>query len=230
MELSKGDWHQYLAGYEPDFSACIQSAHEDMSAAQEVSGMMGGRVYGQIWSKVLQEFLGVAKRRSNVTVVRLPNAGYSLIAIGPYLIFPWRFSDRQGVDPGDRPFAKSDARVKLFSAERQPSQLQLPIGFEGELSEGELSEDEFIFSDEIFSQYRVVIVAFASNPKSIHKIIWGEAELLSSGKFVYMLNQREIIIENGKRESVWDPDASFADTEAVDVPVRRKSKNKKNAE
>lgn len=225
----RGHWFENLGVIEPEVRKTVLDAHHDMVGAQDESKMSSGGVYGQMWLKLHKSFEAMARNNGHtMQVIRVRNANYKLVTVGPYLLYPWRFSSKQVDDIEGKRFAKPNSvRSRLFAlSPSSQSEPMLPFSLEGE-SGSVMDEILEVDSDvEIYDSYRVVIIGISSNSDSIHKLIWGEASLTENGR-LKMRDSREIMMESQDTISVWDNDASFDGGDIAEIPVLRKNKDQR---
>lgn len=216
----KTSWYKDLAWLEPEIASCIHECHESMAEAQSCSKLNGNLVYGAIWNKLLSSFASLKNGIPRVSTLSVPKAGYKLITIDQYVLFPWRFSSRQDADIEDQYFRKSDTREKIFNLSPAPQQLELDL--DGLYMENQES-DELEIDSKIFEKYSVVIVGLSSNSSAIHKVIWGLASLDENGHIT--INEcREIDMIGPSSDRLENDGESFDNAPTTDILVTRKNK------
>lgn len=158
----------------------LRDCHNRLAEAQATAEMTGNQVYGNIWLKVLQDFVGAFGHLPGAHILRVPSAPYDLIAFGDAVLFPWRYAREAGVDAVGTPMADvSDTRRRIFDGFTADPQMTLPYGF-SEPAGDELVDDSGI-RELVEEGHRVVVVAYASNADALLRIEWGEAELAGVG-------------------------------------------------
>jgi len=174
--------------------AIVRECHDKLANAQVEADMEHQGVYGNIWHRCLKEFASQLGRLPSAERVSVPGAGYSVVAFGDVVVFPWRYSREAGVEIGSRRFAVSDARFSLFHTFNDKRGQQLDLGFEHpELSAEELElvdKRQHEALDAVMRKYsRVAIVGYASNSSALHNVMWGEATLGQDGFLVFSASE-----------------------------------------
>ena len=159
----------------------LRDCHNRLAEAQEAAEMTGNQVYGNIWLKVLQDFVGAFGHLPGAHIVRVPAAPYDLIAFGDTVLFPWRYAREAGVEAVDTPMADvSETRRRIFDGFAVDPQMTFPYGFDGEEEGGDVMDDSSI-RELVANGHRVVVIAYASNADALLRIEWGDAELAGVG-------------------------------------------------
>lgn len=174
--------------------AIVRECHDKLANAQVEADMDHQGVYGNIWHRCLKEFASQLGRLPSAERIPVPGAGYSVVAFGDVVVFPWRYSRDAGVEVGSRKFAVSDARVSLFRTINDKRGQQLELGFEHpELTAEEVElvdKQQHEALDAVMRQYsRVVVVGYASNSSGLHNVMWGEAKLGQDGFLVFSTSE-----------------------------------------
>lgn len=200
--------------------AIIRDCHEKLANAQAEADMNHSGPYGYIWVRCLSEFSNALGGLPSAELVSLPRAGYKLVSFNGVVLFPWRYAKERSVDIASRPFAVSDARIALFTQPRDQTQLRLDIAYEHpELTDEErdfLDADSLVAEDKalqeaLSTQPRVVVVAYASNPSSLHRIDWGEATLGEDGYLTFASTESLLDIGPGSLVDVNPAEDAFSD-------------------
>jgi hypothetical protein len=163
----------------------LRDCHNRLAEAQETAEMCGNQVYGNVWLKVLQDFVGAFGSLPGAHIVRVPTAPYDLIAFGDTVLFPWRYAREAGVDVVETPMVDvSDTRRKIFDGFAVDPQMTLPYGFEGDEDGSDVIEEstsDASVRELVAHGHRVVVIAYASNVDALLRIEWGDAELAGEG-------------------------------------------------
>lgn len=162
----------------------LRDCHNRLAEAQAAAEMVGSQVYGNVWLKVLQDFVGAFGSLPGAHIVRVPAAPYDLIAFGDTVLFPWRYAREAGVDAVATPMSHlSDTRRQIFDGFAIDPQLTFPYGFEdkGGVDVLDESTSDASVRDLVAHGHRVVVVAYASNADALLRIEWGDAELAGEG-------------------------------------------------
>lgn len=174
--------------------AIVRECHDKLANAQVEADMEHQGVYGNIWRRCLNVFASQLGRLPSAERIPVPGAGYSLVAFGDVVLFPWRYSRDAGVEIGSKKFAVSDARFSVFHTVNDKRGQQLDLGFEHpELTAAELElldkrQHEALAA--VMRKYsRVVIVGYASNSSGLHNVMWGEAKLHNDGFLVFSTSE-----------------------------------------
>jgi hypothetical protein len=163
----------------------LQDCHNRLAEAQVAAEIIGNQVYGNVWLKVLQDFVGAFGSLPGAHIVRVPAAPYDLIAFGDTVLFPWRYAREAGVDAVETPMVGvSDTRRKIFDGFAVDPQMTLPYGFEGGedgVDAMKESTSDASVRELVAHGHRVVVIAYASNADALLRIEWGDAELAGEG-------------------------------------------------
>ncbi|MCA1712787.1 MAG: hypothetical protein LC789_14575 [Actinobacteria bacterium] len=147
--------------------------------------MVGSQVYGNVWLKVLQDFVGALGGLPGAHIVRVPAAPYDLIAFGDTVLFPWRYARAAGVDATGAPMSHlSDTRRQIFDGFAIDPQMTLPYGFHDPMHGVDVWDEapsDATVRGLAARGHRVVVVAYASNADALLRIEWGDAELAGEG-------------------------------------------------
>jgi len=161
----------------------LRRAHEFAAAAQSSSGTEKKDPYGHTLKNTQHECLvaGVAGQLpGSFTVFRPNGATYELVRFPEtgVVLYPWRYGTSSADRRESARMQPSGTRQELLSGVAADSR-QLTIDH-ARLSEQEVDAqlaDDAAVMEELRTLARVVVVAYASNPKSLLSVGWGEADL-----------------------------------------------------
>lgn len=162
----------------------IPRAHGDAVAAQAASGTRKLDPYGHTMKNRQHECLVAAAREiSGVEVFRPKGVAFELVRVpaARAVLFPWRYAKDESRSLEETRMRTSGFRRDLLAGSTEASgQLTLEhASMDDAELEAQLVEDEELF-DQLRSFARVVTIAYASNPKGILHLVWGDAELLDA--------------------------------------------------
>lgn len=162
----------------------LREAHDFAAAAQGSSGTMKRDPYGHTLKNTQHERLvaAVAERLpGSYALFRPQGASYELVRFPEtgVVLYPWRYGSSIADRRESARMQPSGTRQGLLAGVAADSR-QLTIEH-AHLSQEELDEqldDDAAVLEQLRSLARVVVVAYASNPKALIRLGWGEADLI----------------------------------------------------
>jgi hypothetical protein len=168
-----------------------------MSGGQTFTELDAATVYGQMWLRVHQEFAEVLVQEiPGARRIRPYRANYRIAVVGSVPIFPWRYAKdlTTNLDAARLGDPTSDTRQAVFQGlpAAQPEltyEWSEPTRRRGDPAGSDIGQsvaaEETVadlragLQDVIAEHGPVVVVAYASNPTALHRIVWGDAALRS---------------------------------------------------
>lgn len=197
----------------------LVDCHNEHADGQSLIDSRHKRSYGQV-SYTVQERLETALAGAEGVEFKRPAKGKpKVMVINGTALVQWRYSRKAADDPRGRIYGTSDARVGNFSMPVGHTQGRLDLGDGAKAS---LSPEEIELVETLQElndagagpHHRVVVVAYASNYKSLHRAVWADAHLDEDGSLV--LENEQVLYDGDSLDSV-----DAAETKRFDSQPRR---------
>jgi hypothetical protein len=179
-----------------------------MAAAQRESGLATQHVYGLVWRRTLQEFADVIPDVvAGARRLKVPRAGYQVVAVNDVALFPWRYAKDAATDPwkvamGDPP---SPTRQGILRGVRRDTR-QLEFEFDPPVltpvEEVDADDDERSVLVELAKLTRtVVVVRYASSAAALLRVLWGDGQLQDDGTVLGRFGEELAVPPVGQRRT-----------------------------
>lgn len=194
----------------------VIDCHNEHADGQSLIKSRHKRVYGQV-SYTVQERLETALAGSEGIEFKRPAKGKPrVMVVNGTALVPWRYSRKATADPRDLTYGTSDARVGNFFMAVGPIQGRLDFG---DGAKAALSPEEAKVVETLQDlneadarpHHRVVVVAYASNDKSLHKAIWADARLNEDGRLI--LENEQVLYDGDSLDLVDAPEIKRFDSQ-----------------
>lgn len=174
----------------------IIDCHNEHANAQMQIHSTHKRAYGSVsytfHERLFEDLAGL----ESVEFKRPGKGKPRVLVVNDTLIVLWRYANNAKSDLPTRKYANSDSRVNTFSVPTGGSQgvLDLGDGVGASLTSEELELVEQLRNIEAAEprlHHRVVVIAYASDAKDLHKVVWADATLNDDGTLL-LENTQEI--------------------------------------
>lgn len=161
-----------------EIPAALRDAHNRALKAYQGLAVGTNEAYGLIWLAQHEELVSRLSGIEGTKVIKPKGARYELVMIGNVVLYPWRYADETRQPLEYARMKPSDVRRNLLALAERPSDDQLTLDTV-EVDDAELNaEYEQVRQAllEMAASVRLVVVAYASNPRSgILTVEWGDA-------------------------------------------------------
>lgn len=187
----------------------LADCHEEHANAQMQINSTNQRAYGAVSYTVQERLHTVLAGQSGVEFKRPGKGKPKILVVNGTMLVPWRYSGSATANLLERRYAKSDSRIATFSTPLGNVQGMLDLGDENyeppTPEELELLESlQALGESEAQEFHRVVVIAYASNPRALHKVVWADASLNDDGTLnmdnIQVLFNAEVAETNGASE------------------------------
>jgi hypothetical protein len=195
--------------------AALARAHELAVAAQQASGTTKRDPYGHTLKNTQHERLVAALGGlPGAECLKIKGASFQLVRFHRtrVVLYPWRY----GNSPSDQ---RAEARMRLSgfradllgSGEEQSGQLDLE---QAHLSERELAErlaEDAAVEQALRDLTQVVLIAYASSPRGLFSLGWGQAELLNDQGELRWRHWEPLAVPQASRQQTFGDGSSDGD-------------------
>ena len=161
-----------------------------MAAGQVRTNSTANFAYGAIWHRILQEFTEQVPVHfpSAQSLKPAPYANFSLMSVNGAVLFPIRYAGdlKAGRDRIQLSKRSSETRLSILAGRVPNPAPALDLWPDEDpaweptnpLVSAELERARVAVRYAADNAPKVVVVAFASNPLALHRIVWGEVEVM----------------------------------------------------
>lgn len=196
--------------------SALIDCHNEHADGQAVIKSKHKRAYGQV-SYTVQERLESAFAGSEGIEFKRPAKGKpKVLVINGTALLQWRYSSKATDDPRFGTYGTSDARIGNFSMAVEPIQGKLDLG-DGAKTALSAEETELVEALQELNEaetglhHQVVVVAYASNHKSLHRAVWADARLNEEGGLI--LENEQVLYDGDSFDSADTPEVKRFDSQ-----------------
>lgn len=199
----------------------LVDCHNEHADGQAMIKSRNRRAYGTVSYTVQERLVEALAGKEGVEFRRLGKGKPRVLMVNGTILVQWRYSKSAVKDLLERKYGTSESRIATFQIPIGPQQGVFDLGQNERVSltpeETELVETLRALSEaESREHHRVVVIAYASDARALHKVLWADAALNDDGtlkvenlQLLFNADAEDVVVSSDRKRFDQQPRREF---------------------